>query len=768
MKKLVCILTALLLFAARSHAQSVGLVLSGGGAKGIAHIGLIQALEENDVPIDYIAGTSMGAIVGALYAMGYTPAEMIELIKSDEFLSWQTGKIDEKYIYYFKKPDPTPEMVSFKIGVRDSSKITPHFLPRSLINPLPMNHAFLELFAPSTAQSKGDFNRLFVPFRAVASDVYHKKAIVLRSGDLGDAVRASMSYPFVFKPIELDSVLVYDGGIYNNFPVDVMKADFNPDIIIGSVVAGNPDKPKEDNLMAQIENMVMQKTDYTMEPEEGILFKFKFKDIGLLDFQKADQIAAIGYDAAIALMDSIKSRIPREMPRDVRQVRRLVYKSKTPELIFDDVTVQGGNHAQNTYIAKQMLANKKGNTLKKEDVKRSYFKLLSDSKISDLIPHAVYDSTDNRFELKLNAKMSDNIVAGLGAYISSTNSNLVYLGFNYRTLGRYSTDYDVNGQFGKTYNSVMASARFELPSRIPLYLKVMYVFFNQKFYESEKLFYNNDAPTFINQLESYGKLRMGLPFMTNAKAEISLGAGYLNDKYYPSNTVDFSKIDQDESRYKMVMGSLKFEKNTLDDNQYPTAGLQNSLLGEVVFGKEKYFKAVLPGGPKPLKEQNNHSWIQLTSKTESYIVPSSGFSLGIRSQVVVSSKGFFNNYTSTLIQAPAFTPTPHSKIVFNEAFRANQFVAAGILPIWKIMKNLQLRTEFYGFVPFFKIERDEKNQPYYGKFMHSFQYLGEVSLVYRLPFASVSMYVNKYSYPSDNWNFGVSLGLLLLSPKFLN
>ena len=85
----------------------------------------------------------------------------------------------------------------------------------------------------------------------------------MRKGDLGDAVRASMSFPFVFKPIEIDSVLAYDGGIYNNFPTDIMREDFRPGVIIGSVVAANPSKPKENDLMSQLENMIMQKTDYT-------------------------------------------------------------------------------------------------------------------------------------------------------------------------------------------------------------------------------------------------------------------------------------------------------------------------------------------------------------------------------------------------------------------------------------------------------------------------------------------------------------------------
>lgn len=121
-----------------------------------------------------------------------------------------------------------------------------------MVNPIQMNLVFVELFARATAACGGNFNKLFVPFRCIASDVYNKKPLVLSKGDLGDAVRASMSFPFVFKPIEIDSTLAYDGGIYNNFPTDVMREDFHPDVIIGSVVAANPGKPKENDPMSQL------------------------------------------------------------------------------------------------------------------------------------------------------------------------------------------------------------------------------------------------------------------------------------------------------------------------------------------------------------------------------------------------------------------------------------------------------------------------------------------------------------------------------------
>ena len=128
MKK-IAVLTALLFAALQiGYAQKVGLVLSGGGAKGAAHIGVIKALEENGIPIDYITGTSAGAIVGSLYAMGYTPEEMVELMLSEEFSYWQTGTVENEYKYYFKRPDPTPEFGHFSIDMTDSLQVKASFL----------------------------------------------------------------------------------------------------------------------------------------------------------------------------------------------------------------------------------------------------------------------------------------------------------------------------------------------------------------------------------------------------------------------------------------------------------------------------------------------------------------------------------------------------------------------------------------------------------------------------------------------------------------
>ena len=487
------------------QAQKVGLVLSGGGAKGLTHIGIIRALEENNIPIDYITGTSMGAIVGSLYAMGYSPDDMETLLKSEDFKRWYSGEVEEKYMYYFKKNLPTPEFFNIRFSFKDSLSLKPQFLPTSVVNPIQMNLVFIDLYARATAACDGDFDKLFVPFRCIASDVYNKKQLILKRGDLGDAVRASMSFPFMFKPIEIDSMLAYDGGIYNNFPTDVMREDFHPDIIIGSVVSTNPGKPKENDLMSQIENMVMQKTDYSLPDSAGILMTFKYNDVSLMDFQRIDELEKIGYDRTMSLMDSIKSRIHRRVNVDNIRLRRLVYKSNYPELRFKNIYIDGANTHQQVYIKKEFhTSDDKEFTY--EDLKRGYFRLLSDNMISEIIPHAVFNPEDDTYDLHLKIKMENEFSVRVGGNVSTTSSNQIYLGLAYQNLNYYSKEFTLDGQLGKIYNNAQFMAKVDFATTIPTSYRFIASISTFDYFKKDKLFSKNDKPAFNQKDERFLKL----------------------------------------------------------------------------------------------------------------------------------------------------------------------------------------------------------------------------------------------------------------------
>ena len=204
-KSLAFVVVALLL-AAGASAQSVGLVLSGGGAKGLYHIGVIQALEENEIPIDYVAGTSMGSIIAALYAAGYSPEEMRAIVDSGQVREWVSGRIDSRYASYYRQMQDQPSMLTLRLNLRDEEKRSDAknksrlVLPSHLISSSQIDLALAELLTPASTASGGDFDRLMVPFRCVASDLVARKPYVLKTGDLGEAVRASMAIPLAFNP----------------------------------------------------------------------------------------------------------------------------------------------------------------------------------------------------------------------------------------------------------------------------------------------------------------------------------------------------------------------------------------------------------------------------------------------------------------------------------------------------------------------------------------------------------------------------------------
>ena len=763
MKHILLLALALVGLLPLGYAQKVGLVLSGGGAKGMTHIGVIRALEENNIPIDYVAGTSMGAIIGSLYAMGYSPDDMEALLRSDDFKRWYSGTVESEYEYFFKKNRPTPELLNLRFSLADSLHAKPKIvIPTNLVNPIQMNLVFLELFAKATAACGGDFNNMFVPFRCIASDVYNKKALIMRSGDVGDAVRASMSFPFVFKPIEIDSVLAYDGGIYNNFPTDVMMDDFHPDIIIGSAVADNPKKPQENNLMSQLENMIMQKTDYTIPDSVGILMTFRYNDVNLLDFNRLKELHDIGYNRTMSLMDSIKSRIQRRESAENVRMKRRVYRTTLPELRFRNIHITGANEQQQAYIRKEFHRDD-SDIFTYEDLKRGYFRLLADNMIEEIIPHAVYDPENDLYDLYLQVKMGKNFYVKVGGSVSTTSSNQIYLGVGYRNLNYYPKEITLDGQLGKIYNNLQFMGRIDVPTRIPVAFRLLASISTFDYFKKDKLFSKNDMPSFNSKDERFVKVMFALPFLANKRAEFSLGYGKLTDNYYQSNVIDFENDKADQSSYHLVGGSIGFYGSTVDARQYATKGYNEKLIAQVYTGNEHF----TPGKTSEIATKTKHSWLQISYMKEAYHGLTPKFTLGWLAEAMYSSKNFSENYTATMMQAGEFAPTPHSQIMYNEAFRANQYMAAGIKPIFILNDMFHIRTEFYGFMPIFPIKRNDSNEAYYGKAFSEFQYMGEVSVVCRLPFGTIAAYLNHYSSPKNEWNVGLTLGWQLFNYRFI-
>ncbi len=203
----------------------VGLVLGGGGARGAAHIGVLKELERLRIPVDAIAGTSMGAIVGGLYATGMNADELEQLVGSLDWAGALSDKPDREDLSFRRKQDDSQVPIDFELGVRGTELV----LPKGVVQGQKLDLLLRELTLPVAHIS--DFDQLPIPFRAIASDIERGEIWVMSRGDIAESIRASMSVPGVFAPVRIDDHLLVDGGLVGNLPVDIMQA-MGVDIII--------------------------------------------------------------------------------------------------------------------------------------------------------------------------------------------------------------------------------------------------------------------------------------------------------------------------------------------------------------------------------------------------------------------------------------------------------------------------------------------------------------------------------------------------------
>lgn len=748
--------------------EKIGLVLSGGGAKGIAHVGVIKALEENGIPVDYVAGTSMGAIVGSLYSCGWTPEQMMELFTSKGFSYWSTGTIDRNLEYYFTTPAPTPKWASININFHDSTNnIASQIIPSSLINPIPMNLEFLKLYSPYTEQCSENFNNLFVPFRCVTSDIYHKHKIVCKNGSLGDAVRASMSFPLVFKPIEMDGVLVYDGGIYDNFPVDVMRQDFHPDFIIGVSVSSADTKPIKNDIYSQLEDMIIQNNNYSLPADEGVKIQVPVLNFAVLDFGAANEIYSIGYKTGLSMVDSIKKRISVSESPEVLAERRRKFAEATPVVTFDSVAVTGATPSQAQFMKYLFEGDqkRKPHPITMEDVQNAYYRVVTDGKLSDLLPQAEFGK-DGHNTLLLKASVKNPWNIGVGGWITSSTNSMLYLSFGYHTLSHNSLDVDVSGWIGQSYYAGMLSAKFGLRSSLPSYMQLEAVVSRQKYYDSELLFYQSATPSFINDIEGFFRLNYCFALGREAKGFANIAYGWERDDFFPYNEHNYANAEKDKAHYRIAAFKTGIELNTLNDQMYPSTGKEwkfNVLISQEANKFNSQQVGIITSGDK----WGHHLRGSAELLWRHYFGLHNNFKLGTMVNGLATIQHLYQNYTATMIHAAAFAPTPSTRNYFNVAFRSDNYGAIGMMPVWTPISRAQLRGDFFLFCPIRGVKEGAEGMTVYDGWFRKPQFIGEVAAVYNFPFASLSLYANYLSSPAHNWNFGINFGLYFQAPRLL-
>ena len=322
----------------------IGLVLSGGGARGIAHIGVLKVLEEMRIPIDCIAGTSMGAIVGGLYAAGTSPADLEKLVTSIPWNEAFTDKQTADKLSFRRKEDREADKIDLNLGIRDGRLIT----SKGLVQGQNLNLLLKEMLL-DTLEIK-DFDKLHIPFRAVAADIETGQTVVIGSGDLSEAIRASMSIPGIFAPMEIKGKMLVDGGIANNLPIDVVR-NMGADILI-VVDIGTPLRTREGlnsptSITAQVMTILIQRNVQaqlqTLKPED-ILIQPQLGNLGTTDFSKTAEAMKIGQDTAKKMTDRLLSlSVPpenfqvylarqRQQPTDLPKIDYIKVEIKSQQL----------------------------------------------------------------------------------------------------------------------------------------------------------------------------------------------------------------------------------------------------------------------------------------------------------------------------------------------------------------------------------------------------------------------------------------------------
>ncbi len=827
------------------HTGGVALVMSGGAARGITHIGVIKALEENNIPIDYITGTSMGSIVGSMYAIGLSPEEMIALLKSESFSQWNTGKVTNDDTYYYNRGEITPGLLKFsaRLGAdghdmqvdkeemlegheeqiggskKDRRSITANVLPIALRNGRQMNLGMIEVFARPNAAAGRNFDNLFVPYRCVASDVNNRRAVIHRSGDLGDAVRSSMSFPFVFAPVNVNGAPLYDGGMYNNFPLDIAERDFHPSYIIGSSVTKNPKEADEKELYALLAKMLMKESNFQLDTTPGIILQFTWERINSWDFGQVDKLVQQGYDSTIAHIDEIKAAVTRRVSQDELAARRAAFKAKQPALEFATIEYDGLTPVEEYYV-NQYFFNKKDSLLDYNEFRTAYYELLSDEMISEVTPHVVYSEKDSAFVLHLNVRTSNQLQFDLGGDVSTVSPIQLYLRLQYQDiltirLGEHKqrplplrTWFDAH--LGHDYNAFSIGLRTDFKRY--LFQEATIVSSQHNHFGDTRFKYLENNTINFRQRETYFKYSLGTPITQKTILEIGASVGYLHDTYAKNNIHAVLDSLQEDSRYYLVKPFFKFSWNSLDNQMYPTRGHRWYIKGQIPYGTQE---TTMPWQDWDFEKDvevftfdtittSNNWWLEARGHYEGYFCACNWFSIGLETEFVYASthkhklyrdgvyhEGLINStsLSALRIQMPHYAPTPHSKLVYNDGFSSNQYAALGIKPIFLIKNNLQLRLEAYGFLPleqvgyFYDIYRGDENitpEEYderYSeityinvgnpKWKFDPKFIVEGALVYNFGQASASIFGNWYSYPSKNWNIGLNIGILLFKEKFL-
>ncbi|NVK52874.1 MAG: patatin-like phospholipase family protein [Flavobacteriaceae bacterium] len=621
MKRILCLtLFFPLMFFAQKKQPTVGLVLSGGGAKGFAHISVLKEIEKSGVQIDYVAGTSMGAIVGGLYASGYSATEIETIIKKTDFFKLVQDVNPRKAKPFFEKEHGEKHILVLPIN---KGKVG---LPQGVSKGQNVLVFLTELL--SRVDYIQDFSKLPIPFFCIATDVETGKQIKLTKGSLPLALRASGSFPTLLDPIEIDSKLLIDGGVANNFPVDEMRR-LGVDIIIGVDVQSKLYKKENIKSALDVLNQISSYKMYENNAEKiglaDVYIQPDIKEYTVVSFDKSKEILKRGEVAAkqfTSVFDSIaKLQVTKRKPFDL--------KNSDVQFSVNEIEIHGIQDYTRAYILGKLKIKVNDKLNYKEIATKIGF--LSATENFTIIDYTISNLKEGK-KLILNIKESpQKSIVRLGVHYDLVYKTGVLINYNQKKIlskndalsldlivgdkPRYNLHYFVDNGFyysygfSSRYNAFSAGVKSNSPGVNEIDLS--YVDFTNRAYvqttfdrkfalgigvEHQKLSSKtktistptNEPYVFDNSnyVNSYGFLKLDT----------------YDDKYYPTKGIYFdgrfkwymwsSNFNNDFVQFSQIKGKIGFAKTFFNNLTVQYTSEAGFTLGEV---KSKAFDFLLGG-----------------------------------------------------------------------------------------------------------------------------------------------------------------------------
>ncbi len=542
-----------------------------------------------------------------------------------------------------------------------------------------------------------------------------------------------------------------------------MTETFNPDIIIGHKVANDKKVAEADDIMSQISNIVMRPTDFIIKENEGIVIETLFDNIGLLDFNKIDQVLEAGMKTTYSAIDSIRQLVKRRVPKENVQSKRQSFNNKKPELYFQNIQVEGVNDPmQRKYIIQSIKGNY--DVISLSSFKQEYFKLIADEHIKSIMPVSRYNPETGYFDLHLKVEPQKKLEVTVGGNISTKPINQGFVSFNYRTYKSRAYSVSSNIYFGRFYSSFKLGARIDYPTSLPFYIEGYTTFNRWDFFaSSSELFFEDVRPPYIIQNENNTRFEAGIPAGQHSKFYGGIAFSGSTDQYYQTDI--YNKADEpDKTTFKAFSTVIGMENNSLNYKQFATEGTYRFITAKYVTGNESN----TPGTTSPKEAptiNTSHDYFLIQAHSTRYFNFNSRFTLGLISEAVFSNKDLFSNFRSTKLSAPGFYPTPHSKSLFIEKFHSNNYFAGGLNTIFDLVPNLNLRLEGYAFIPLNEElpETPEYSQP--PKFIENYYLQGMAALVYQTGVGPVCLSLNYYEKPDTQMYYLLSFGYIIFNKR---